>query len=107
VPFRSVLEAYVARHPGARAAVLCDDEGERIDLAVGAMAAFDVDVLGAVLAGPAAQCGGRLRIRLDDTVLWMSPVADGCYVVVACAPGLDAACGAELASVAAALRAAM
>lgn len=105
--FEEVLAAFLSGHPGARAAVLCDDQGERVAAAVGRMAAFDVDVLGAVLAGAAAQMPGRLRLRLEDVVVWTSPVDQGCYVVVACAPGYDAACAADLASLVDALRAAM
>jgi hypothetical protein len=114
VPFQGVLQQVVAfgaagRSLGARAAVFCDGEGERVAAAIGDMSAFDVDVVGASFAAVAGQVapGQTLRVRLDDTAVWLAPVDLGYYVVVVCRPGRDQRCRDGLADVVAALRAGM
>jgi hypothetical protein len=92
--FQEILSAFVDDTQDiVRFAVLCDGEGERIAAAHGAMAAYDVDVFGATFAAtilPLAR-GARLRVRFDSVVAVVVVVDLGCYLVVACSPGYDAA----------------
>jgi hypothetical protein len=113
MPFQAILEGLVggaaASAFGARAAVFCDGDGERVAAAVGDLSVFDVDVMGATLAATAGQlvAGQTLRLRLAETTLWLAPVDLGYYVVVVTRPGHDQRCRAALAGVCAALRAGM
>jgi hypothetical protein len=110
VPFQGVLDEVVAGGAfAARAAIFCDNEGERVAACKGGMTSFDVDILGASFAAIASQLPGgqTLRVRLDDVALWIAPVDIGYYVVVACDPGRDQRCRDALADVVAALRAGM
>jgi hypothetical protein len=109
MPFQGVLEQLVGGPVAARAAVFCDSEGERVAAAIGAMTAFDVDVLGASFAAVAGQLpvGQVLRVRFEDEALWLAPVDLGYYVVVSCRAGHDHRCRRELDAVVAALRAGM
>jgi len=88
-PFAAILEALVARVPGALAAALVDVEGETVDYA-GALEPFDVKVAAAhlriVLATAAAQSGiGALRslvLRGERRSFIVCPLPDAYAMVV-------------------------
>jgi hypothetical protein len=65
VPFRRMLTALVERVAGARGAVLCDREGESVELVIGdpALSPYEMRVFGAQLAAVslAVQEAGRER----------------------------------------------
>ena len=111
MPFRMILETLVETHaPLVRAAIFCDEEGERVDtFALPGIDAYDVDLLGAsfapvALAVPPGSC---LRVVHPDRVYWLATVESGCYLVVLCAPVGDGAVRGDLPRAVAALAAHM
>jgi hypothetical protein len=109
--FREILETLVDTHaPLVRAAVFCDEEGERVDqFAVEGIDPFDVDLLGASFAPVALSvpAGCVLRVAHPDRVYWVATVESGCYLVVLCAPTGDGVVRADLPRAVAALAAHM
>ena len=88
MPFHSILSTLIETHrPTARAAIFCDDEGERVDsFALPDIAAFDVALLGAALAPVARSVppGSCMRILQLDRTVWVATVEGGYYLVVLC-----------------------
>ena len=95
VPFRPLLTALMERAAGARGAVLCDSEGEFVELVVRdpAVSEYDMKVFGAQMAAAWATlqanssergAGGIVEMRLGcagGTLLCRS-LRDGYYVVL-------------------------
>ena len=95
MPFRPLLTALMERAAGARGAVLCDSEGEFVELVVRdpAVSEYDMKVFGAQMAAAWATlqanssergAGGIVEMRLGcagGTLLCRS-LRDGYYVVL-------------------------
>jgi hypothetical protein len=108
VPFRAILETLVLNHaPRVRAAVFCDEEGERVEqFAASGLDPYDVDLAGASFAPIASSVpmGACLRVAHSDRVHWIAGVSSGCYLVVVCAShGCDGAVRRDLSRTVAAL----
>ena len=88
MPFQAILSTLIETHqPTARAAIFCDDEGERVDAcALPGHDAFDVALLGAAYAPIARSVppGSCLRVSHDDRAVWVATVEGGYYLVVLC-----------------------
>jgi hypothetical protein len=95
VLFRAALLTLLKEpHAAVRHAVLCDEEGERIEAVSQESATdlFEVDVYGAsyaavvarlraqLPAAPAARV--QLRVRYRRTEVWVRGLSHGCYLVV-------------------------
>jgi hypothetical protein len=90
MPFRSILKT-LATSQGAlvRGAVFCDELGERVErwAEPGAIDLYELDVAGASFAPIVAQhlpkgVASRLRVVVDDGVVWLGALANGYYLVV-------------------------
>jgi predicted regulator of Ras-like GTPase activity (Roadblock/LC7/MglB family) len=110
-----MLSNLVARAPGARGAVLCDYEGEFVELVVRdpALSDYDMRVFGAQMAAALLSletnssergAGGIVELRLGcsgGTLLCRSLGRDGYYIALLIAPGVPSAlAGFELQHVA-------
>ena len=86
--------------------MFCDNDGERVVAACGALPPFDVDVIGASFAvfAPGLGPDAVMRVRLAAMDLWLAPVALGYYVAVVAEPGRSARVRAALPTTLAALR---
>ena len=95
MPFQAILTTLVDTHaPVARAAILCDEGGERVAaFAVAGIDEIDLDLLGATLVPVAARLaeGELVRVLHTDRVVWISRLEGGCSLVVLAEPGRDAA----------------
>jgi hypothetical protein len=115
VPFREILSTLIAEHaPTARAAIFCDDDGEKVDAyALEGIDSFDVDLMGAAYARVAATVplGSCVRVAHPEKTVWLAPIDCGYYLVVLCAVpsarGVDGAMRADLPRAVAALAAHM
>ena len=86
VPFREILSTLVDLHaPGVRAAIFCDDEGEKVGaFAVDGVDPYEVDLLGAACA-PIAQAlppNAAVRVILADRAVWLARVDAGYFLAV-------------------------
>lgn len=111
MPFQAILSTLIDSYaPVARAAIFCDDQGERVDAhALPEVLPFDLALLGASYA-PIARCvpeGSCLRVAHCEHVVWLATVADGYYLVVLCARAGDGAVRFDLPRAVAALAAHM
>lgn len=88
MPFREILSTLIETHrPIARAAIFCDDEGERVDsFSLEDVEDFDTALLGAAYAPIARSvpAGSCLRVAHDDRAVWVATVEGGYYLVVLC-----------------------
>jgi hypothetical protein len=88
VPFQAILSTLIETHrPAARAAIFCDDEGERVDsCALPDIDSFDVALLGAAYAPVARSVppGSCMRVLHPDRTVWVATVEGGYYLVVLC-----------------------
>ncbi len=88
MPFQAILLTLIETHrPAARAAIFCDDQGERVDsFALPDIAQFDVALLGAAYAPVARSVppGSCMRVLHPDRTVWVATVAGGYYLVVLC-----------------------
>lgn len=88
MPFHAILSTLIETHrPAARAAIFCDDEGERVDsFALPEIGDFDVALLGAAYAPVARSvpAGSCLRVVHMDKAVWVATVEGGYYLVVLC-----------------------
>jgi hypothetical protein len=109
--FTAILSTLVETHaPMVRAAIFCDDEGERVgSFAIDGVDAFELDLLGAAYAPVAARMepGTCMRVAHLERVVWVATVEGGCYMVVECVPGVDGVLRTELPRAVAALAAHM
>src|SRR5688500_12140554 len=92
-PFQDILSTLVDNHaPAARAAIFCDDEGERVDsFALPGIADFELSLVGAALAPVSRSVppGACLRVAHATRSYWMATVESGYYLVVLCDVGRD------------------
>lgn len=111
MPFQSILARLVEAHVSfARAAIFCDEEGERVQaFAVPGIDPWDVDLLGAAYAPLAARLEPHtcLRVVHKERVVWCAAVERGYYVVVLCERGPDGVIRRVLPTTVAALAAQM
>lgn len=111
MPFQAILSTLVETHaPVSRAAIFCDDQGERVgSFALDGVDAFDVDLLGAAFApiAFAMPAGACLRVLHLDRVVWLATVEGGYYLVVLCARGADGVMKPDITRAVAALAAHM
>jgi hypothetical protein len=92
-----------------RAAIFCDDQGEKVDAcSLEGIDAFDVDLLGAAYAAvaQAVPAGSCLRVAHPDRSVWVATVEGGYYLVVLCS-GIDGVVRHDLPRAVAALAAHM
>lgn len=111
MPFHAILSTLIETHaPVTKAAIFCDDEGERVGShALPGIVDFDVALLGAAYAAiardvPANSC---LRVVHRDRTVWLATVESGYYLVVLCDPVRDGAVRLDLPRAVAALAAHM
>jgi hypothetical protein len=111
VPFQAILSTLIETHqPAARAAIFCDDEGERVDsFALPEIEQFDIALLGAAYAPVARSVppGSCLRVVHPEKTVWVATVEGGYYLVVLCDPLRDGGVRLDLPRAVAALAAHM
>ncbi len=86
--FAEILEELVQAAPGAAAAILCDDEGEYVELVCNGVDAYDVKLAGAQFSPLLAQLGHprELLVRASDATYLIQCIADGYYVLLWLSP---------------------
>jgi hypothetical protein len=108
--FQPALQQLVARSPGARGAVLCDLQGEFVELwraeqpprGCGELSQYELQIVGAQLAsawlnletGSVQRGAGsavEMRLRCEAGTLLCRVLRDGYYLVLLLAPGRPSA----------------
>ena len=111
MPFSAILSTLVEEHaPVIRAAIFCDEEGEKVDsFAIDGVEAFDLDLLGAACAPVASSLpgGSAVRMLLDDKSVWLANVDSGYYLIVLSERSKDGVVRADVLRAVAALAAHM